>query len=131
MIPAPTLSPRMRLTLPYPPSTNALYATVRGNRVKTKAARLYCEVCALTARRSGMQPIVGPVRVTLDVFRPRRCGDLDNTLKSILDSLKGIAWQDDAQVEEIHARRHEDKVRPRVELAIEASARVENGGLFK
>lgn len=33
----------------------------------------------------------------------RRC-DLDNLLKSALDALTGVAWTDDSQVDEIHAR---------------------------
>jgi Holliday junction resolvase RusA-like endonuclease len=52
------------------------------------------------------------------VFRPARRGDLDNTLKSILDSLTGIAWDDDSQVRCIYAERREDKVNPRVEVEI-------------
>lgn len=108
----------MRLTIPYPPSTNALYATVRGRRVKTKAARVYHEQAASIARRLGATRFTGPVSVRLDVFRPAKRGDLDNTLKSLLDSMTGIVWDDDSQVAEIHARRHEDKVNPRVEVEV-------------
>ena len=39
----------MRLELPFPPSTNTAYATVRGRRVKTKRAREYADeahICA-------------------------------------------------------------------------------------
>jgi crossover junction endodeoxyribonuclease RusA len=108
----------MKLILPYPPSTNALYATVRGRRVKTAAARQYKLDAASVAARSGIGRYIGDVTVRVDVFRPARRGDLDNTLKSILDSLTGIAWDDDSQVRCIYAERREDKVNPRVEVEI-------------
>lgn len=105
-------------TLPYPPSTNNLFATVRGRRVKTAAARQYAAVASATALAAGVRPIAGLVTVNLDVYRPRKAGDLDNTLKSTLDSLKGIAWADDSQVKRIVAERHEDKENPRVVLSV-------------
>ena len=53
------------------------------------------------------------------VYRARRAGDLDNSLKVLLDALNGIAFEDDSQVVEIHARREEDPANPRVEVQIE------------
>jgi crossover junction endodeoxyribonuclease RusA len=112
------------LTLPYPPSTNNLYATVRGRRVLSREGRQYKERAAILAVAHGMKPVDGEVVVTLKVYRPRRAGDLDNTLKIILDSLKGIAWADDAQVVGIDARRYEDKHNPRVVVLIEQTQAV-------
>jgi Holliday junction resolvase RusA-like endonuclease len=39
----------------------------------------------------------------------RHFGDLDNSIKSILDALNGLAYDDDAQVVDILARRYYDK----------------------
>lgn len=64
-------------------------------------------------------PPSGPVDVTVHVFRPRKAGDLDNALKVLLDALSGIAYVDDDQVVSLHAFRHDDKERPRVEVEVE------------
>jgi crossover junction endodeoxyribonuclease RusA len=106
------------LTLPYPPSTNHLYATVRGRRVLSREGCQYKELAALLAIQHGLRPVDGEVVVTLRVYRPRRAGDLDNSLKAVLDSVKGLAWHDDSQVKRIEAERFEDKVNPRVEMIV-------------
>ena len=105
-------------TLPYPPSTNNLFRTDGRYRVKTREAIAYAKTAAAMALAAGVRPLVGPVTVNIDVYRPRRSGDLDNRLKAVIDSLKGIAWADDEQVDVIIARRFEDKKNPRVEIAV-------------
>jgi len=46
----------------------------------------------------------GPVQVALHFRRKsRRRADLDNLIKSVLDGLNGVAWQDDSQVKCIQA----------------------------
>ena len=108
------------LTLPYPPSVNGMYATVRGRRVLSAEGREYKQrVAAICV---GIKPTIAYVSVTIDVYRQRRAGDLDNVLKALLDSLTGCVWEDDDQVCEIHARRFEDAVNPRVEIKIERMA---------
>lgn len=107
------------ITLGFPPTLNHLYSTVRGHRVLSRAGRQYKTTTALRARMAGMRRLAGPVAVTVRVFRPRRSGDLDNTLKVLLDSLKGVAWNDDSQVVRILASRYDDKENPRVELEVE------------
>jgi Holliday junction resolvase RusA-like endonuclease len=106
--------------LPYPPAVNNLYMTVNGRRVKTQRARDYQAEGAVLATLAGVKKILGPVKVTLNVYRPRKIGDLDGTFKVVLDCLSGVAYEDDEQIAEIHARRHEDKMNPRVEVRIEA-----------
>jgi Holliday junction resolvase RusA-like endonuclease len=55
----------------------------------------------------------------LVVYRPRKAGDLSNRIKVLEDALNGIAWIDDKQIVEIHARREDDASNPRVEVRIE------------
>jgi Holliday junction resolvase RusA-like endonuclease len=109
-------------TLPYPPSVNNLYTNGRGHgrRVLTKVGREYKEDAALLAAGAGAKPLTCDVRVSLKVYRPRKCGDLDNSLKVIFDSITGIGWKDDGQVRVIRAIRFEDKENPRVIVRIEA-----------
>ena len=87
------------LELPYPLSTNHLFATVDGHRTKSAAARDYVKAASEIARRHFAQPLRGRVAVEI-VYRPRRgVGlDVDNCTKCALDSLKGIAWLDDRQI---------------------------------
>jgi Holliday junction resolvase RusA-like endonuclease len=106
----------MIFTLPYPPSANRYWRHV-GHRVVTSAeARAYRRDVGLLLVR--VKPIDGQIIVRLDVFRPARRGDLDNSAKVLLDSLRGIAYHDDSQIVELHMRRFEDKERPRVEVEV-------------
>lgn len=114
----------MKITLPYPPSANAYWRTVQGRIIKSEEARKYQQGVRLRwltqARDARPNPELGPVVVSVVVFRPRRIGDLDNVLKVLLDSLRGIAFEDDSQVVELHAARFDDKANPRAEVTVEA-----------
>ena len=110
------------VTIPYPPQVNHLYTVARGRKVKSAKGRAYCQRAAAVALAAGMRPVVeGGVRLRIDVYRPRRVGDLDNTLKAILDSIKGVGYADDRQVIEIHARRFDDAENPRAVVTVEVA----------
>lgn len=119
----------MRLTLPYPPQANHLYTIARGRKILSAQGRAYKQLVARILTRH--RPVSGDISVLLDVYRPRRSGDLDNTLKAVLDSVKGLIWHDDKQVVEIHARRFDDKTNPRVEIDFKqvTKTRCEDPGL--
>jgi crossover junction endodeoxyribonuclease RusA len=107
------------LTLPYPPSSNRYWRTDRGVTHLTAEARAYKRDVSRTALEAGCHlPLSGPVAVELRVYRPRRAGDLDNRIKLLLDSLQGVVLTNDSQITEIHAYRHDDKTRPRVEVVV-------------
>ena len=103
----------MRIELPYPPTTNHLYITRGKFRVQSPEARAYKAEVLKLCQIARMRPLEYNVGVHINVYRPRKVGDLDNTLKAIFDALKGSAWHDDKQVIEIHAFRHDDKKNPR------------------
>lgn len=107
------------LTLPYPPSANRYWRTVGGRVLVSAEAREYKRRTGWEALARGAAPVAGPVMVTLRVYRPRRRGDLDNAIKILLDSLCGIAFEDDSQVVELHAFQYDDPERPRVEVIVE------------
>jgi crossover junction endodeoxyribonuclease RusA len=109
----------IEITVPYPPSSNRYWRVDRGTTHLTAAARRYKQDVAALAHEAGVRaPIAGPVAVELHVYRPRRAGDLDNRIKLLLDSLQGAVLSNDSQVTEIHAYRHDDKARPRVEVTV-------------
>jgi Holliday junction resolvase RusA-like endonuclease len=73
---------------------------------------------AVSSALQGVSPVGGPVALTVTFYRPRRSGDIDNFCKVTLDSLKGIAYEDDSQIVELHAYRKDDKANPRVEISV-------------
>lgn len=79
------------LSLPYPPSTNALYNPVRGRFILSAAGRAYHREVALAVLLAGRpQAPAGRLRVALDVFPPdRRRRDIANVEKVVTDSLVG------------------------------------------
>lgn len=121
----------INLTVPYPPSLNALYRTIikgkgeqmRAMPIKSAEYRSY-ELAlwnALERTFGGAGPRLARPRlvaVTANVYRPRAIGDLDNTFKALLDVLSGKIYEDDSQIVELHAYRHEGKEKPRVELVV-------------
>ncbi len=51
-------------------------------------------------------------------FKDKRPRDLDNQNKLILDSMTGIVYRDDKQIDELHLYRNYDKENPRIEITI-------------
>ena len=101
-------------------------------------AKAYKAAVAQIARKAGVvSPIKGRVAVSYTLFpkRPQdyakrmkadplrwddtvQCLDLDNALKVMLDSLKGIVFEDDKFVHELHGRRAEPDGEGRLEVVI-------------
>lgn len=105
-------------SLPYPPSANRYLRHGPRGVYETSEAKAYKAAVGLKLKSLGARKIEKPEHVifTVTVFRPRASGDLDNTLKVLLDALNGCLWEDDSQVTEIHAYRRDDKANPRVEV---------------
>lgn len=110
------------MTLPVPPSANRWWRSV-GNRVLlSQEAREYKSAVAtrmLVARVTMIRP-PAKVKVSVVWYRGRRAGDLDKRLGVLFDAIQGTAYENDAQITEIHARREEDREHPRIELEVSA-----------
>jgi Holliday junction resolvase RusA-like endonuclease len=87
--------------------------------VTNATAKAYKQEVAVVAyqQQKAPQPVAGPVKLWLTIYRPRPKGDLDNCLKILLDALQGILYRDDAQIVQIHAERFDAPDAPRVEVA--------------
>lgn len=132
------------LTLPYPISANRYWRPVHvGNHVTivpTKEAKQYRLDVANRALEQGLRQVLsGRIAVAVRLFpaRPQdwatrvrklgagwddgvRCIDLDNANKVLLDSLKGVAFEDDRWVRRLQSERMEpDGHGARVIVAIE------------
>ncbi len=118
----------MRFRIPYPPSKNNLYRTVIKGRganarafpIKTAVYRDY----EARVRQVFMSTSKNPFRkgetvaVTLHVYRPKKIGDLDGRLTATMDVIQGIAYENDNQVIELRAFRHDDKNNPHVSVQV-------------
>ena len=109
------------VTLPLGPSANRYWRKFKNRMVISAEAVAYKREVAVLAQAAALPLLEGDIAITLDVYRRQRSGDLDNRIKVTLDALQGIAYTDDKQIVEIHARRFDDKKNPRVEVAISPS----------
>ena len=112
------------ITLPYPPTANHFKVPVQAGRgvrmILSKEARQYKETVANILSRYTFSLLTGPITVHVDLFRPRKVGDLENGLKVAIDCLSGVAFEDDKQIVSLHAYRHDDKQNPRIEITVRA-----------
>ena len=131
------------LKLPWPVSANVYWRSrVIGNRAMTyvsKEAQEYRSQVNLLCWQAGIrEPIEGRVALSIKLYPQRpldwakrarkdpagwddgvRCIDLDNANKVLLDSLKGVAIEDDKWVRKISSERMEPDGEARVVVTIE------------
>lgn len=92
----------IQLTLPYPPSVNRYWRSVKGRVLISEAGRGYREsvrkVVGMPASKANC-----PMAVTVEAWMPdRRRRDIDNLCKAILDSLTHAdVWEDDNLVDDL------------------------------
>lgn len=85
---------------------------------KTRAAERTLALVAASALPPGW-PLDARYSMTARVyFGDARRRDIDNAIKLGADALNGVAYADDSQVVELHAFKHIDRARPRVEWTI-------------
>jgi crossover junction endodeoxyribonuclease RusA len=112
--------------LPYPVSANNYWRTAvlkntrppRAITYLSEEAKAYKSQVALLTKIQGWSPTASRVEIDVAVYRPRKIGDLDNTLKVTLDSIKGAAYLDDKQVTKIVAERFDDANNPRAVVTV-------------
>ncbi len=96
----------IELSLPYPPSGNALYRSNRGRVHKSERYVKWLRDAGFIALAQRPAGIVGPYKLSIDAVRPdKRKRDLDNLFKATSDLLVDIGViGDDCHCEMISAR---------------------------
>tara|TARA_R110002126_G_scaffold196770_7_gene344709 strand:- start:2366 stop:2782 length:417 start_codon:yes stop_codon:yes gene_type:complete len=78
----------IELTLPFPPSVNAIYRPSRGRIIHTQKARDYKKLCAVSIKKNRKVLVPGNVSVIFNFYMPdRRKRDINNYYKMICDVL--------------------------------------------
>jgi crossover junction endodeoxyribonuclease RusA len=94
--------------LPWPPSCNTYYRAVKGRVLLSARGRKYKDDVSIVLMAARVKAIPGRIRLDIDLHPPdRQKRDCDNSLKALVDSLKGHLFVDDSQVDEIHVYRRE------------------------
>ena len=97
----------MIIHLPYPVPLNRVYRNFHGIMVMSPEAKKWKKYAGLQAMAAGVRKLPGAVAITITLHpRSNKDGtaskirvDIDSCAKLLLDSLNGIAYMDDAQVE--------------------------------
>ena len=108
-------TPIFEVTLPWPPTVNTYWR----HKVTGRLATVYVSAVGKIYRKVANELVMeaamvqrylkqaGPLRVEIEAFPPdRRKRDLDNVLKSLLDSLTHAGvWEDDSQIQDLRIYR--------------------------
>lgn len=114
----------IRLELPWPPSVNLIWRSVKGRVLLSREGREYRRLVGNIVM-IGRHPSMGrsAVKMTVDAYMPdNRRRDIDNLNKAACDALQAArVFEDDSQIVELHIRKAGiDRNRPRLDVTLEA-----------
>ena len=95
---------KLEITLPWPPSTNTYYRnTPTGTKISEKGRQYRAAVADQVLIQRCAKRLSGRLSVSIVAHVPdKRRRDLDNMLKSALDSMTHAGvWLDDAQIDKL------------------------------
>ena len=108
------------ILLGNPQSTNHIYR--RGGHViyMSEDGRTMKKSYIVQAKQQFKNPpFEGNLSVSIQLyFKDKRRRDIDNWHKILLDSLTGIVWNDDSQIQEMRVRKNIDPANPRIVINI-------------
>jgi len=84
-------------------SHNAYYRIYRGRYVISPAGRAFRERVRRTLAHLKKKPTKDKLRLRIRFyFKDKRRRDLDNYQKALIDALKGVVFEDDSQIFQLH-----------------------------
>lgn len=93
------------LTLPWPPTVNSYYSKTKRGVFISKQGRTFRDACNEALNEQMCLGLKLDIRLSVQVilYPPdRRCRDLDNYMKALLDALtQANVWVDDEQIDEL------------------------------
>ena len=93
------------ITLPWPPTVNSYYVKAKRGIFISKKGGIFRAACASALNEQMCLGLKLDFRLTVHVilYPPdKRCRDLDNYMKALLDALtKAGLWIDDEQIDEL------------------------------
>lgn len=112
---------QVMITLPWPPSANQMYRSVKGRVLISARGRKYRLAVAEALTRMGSTRLEGALNLTLLVFPPdNRRRDMDNLTKNVQDSLvKGGLFKDDSQIVRLVVEKRENAPGGRLVAVVE------------
>jgi Holliday junction resolvase RusA-like endonuclease len=102
-----------------PPSVNSCYRSFRGRVCKSKSYTDYINRFDEYLKGKDIQLIKGRVKIEITFYKKgARSYDLDNRLKSLIDSIKDILIEDDNMVVEINCKKFSNCLEDKTMLSI-------------
>lgn len=102
-----------------PPSVNSCYRSFRGRVCKSKSYNDYIHRFDEYLKGKDIRIIKGSVKIEITFYKKgARNYDLDNRLKSLLDSIKDLLIEDDNMVVEINCKKFNGCVEDKTLLII-------------
>ncbi len=111
----------MTIVLTLPPCLNATYKVAYNAKLgrsvfyASAEAKAWKEECYYTIKKQKLLTKDLEVSVTLYLNRDR---DIDSSIKTILDVMKGRIYEDDRQIIALHLFKETDKLKPRCEIDV-------------
>ena len=103
------------ITLPLPPSVNAMYRHAGHMVYKTADAKQWEKDAMLLLNTQWKEkPKLGAVTLVVDLFMKTLAGDIDNRLKALLDIMQGKVYVNDKQINHLTIRKFKYAKNPRV-----------------
>jgi len=117
------LKPLFEITLMgvLPPSVNSYYKRYRRKVVISEAGQAFkweMQVAWNNSPYRDFNPTPYPVILEADFYFPRNNRDIDNPLKALFDSLEGLAYENDKQIQRMTITKAVDKKKPRTVIRI-------------
>ncbi len=104
----PATTEPLELTLPYPPTANTYWRHVGAKTLLSAKGRAYKVNVYARLMPLRLRPITGRLWMEVDVYPPdNRRRDIDNLQKALWDSMKGLVYLDDSQVDDFRVVRRE------------------------